>query len=208
MDRNFEGVSGESPLEGGSKPSDAELRESPEELLLAYQRGEADAASALVRALSPALYRYFLSHTGKPEQADDLLQDTWLRVHRARHTFRAGEPVMPWLFAIAHRAKVDGYRKRRRIESREQAVEVLPESGSAPEPSSRKKSGPGIDTLLNALPDSQRELLIMLKVAGMSLEEAARATGSTVGAVKQKVHRAYEKLRGILERSKGGSEAK
>ena len=49
------------------------------------------------------------------------------------------------------------------------------------------------------LPDSQREVLTMLKVLGLTVEEVARATGSTTGAVKQKAHRAYEKLRGILE---------
>jgi RNA polymerase sigma-70 factor (ECF subfamily) len=52
-----------------------------------------------------------------------------------------------------------------------------------------------LDALLAPLSESQREVLQMLKVAGMSLEEVARATSSTVGSVKQKVHRAYEKLR-------------
>jgi RNA polymerase sigma-70 factor (ECF subfamily) len=49
--------------------------------------------------------------------------------------------------------------------------------------------------LLAPLPESQREVILMLKVAGMSLEEVARATSSTVGSVKQKAHRAYERLR-------------
>ena len=54
--------------------------------------------------------------------------------------------------------------------------------------------------LLESLPESQREVLLMLKVSGMSLEEVARATFSTVGSIKQKVHRAYAKLRLILKK--------
>jgi RNA polymerase sigma-70 factor (ECF subfamily) len=54
--------------------------------------------------------------------------------------------------------------------------------------------------LLKSLPDSQREILLLLKVSGMSLEEVARATGVSIGSVKQKAHRAYESLRKRLGR--------
>ena len=54
------------------------------------------------------------------------------------------------------------------------------------------------------LPESQREVLTMLKVLGMTVEEVARITSSTAGAVKQKAHRAYEKLRGVLDASSPG----
>jgi RNA polymerase sigma-70 factor (ECF subfamily) len=64
-------------------------------------------------------------------------------------------------------------------------------SGSAPR-------GPDLEALLGSLPESQREVVVMLKVSGMSLEEVARATSSSVGSVKQKAHRAYEKLREVL----------
>jgi RNA polymerase sigma-70 factor (ECF subfamily) len=63
-----------------------------------------------------------------------------------------------------------------------------------------------LEELLAPLPESQREVIQMLKVAGMSLEEVARATSSSVGSVKQKAHRAYEKLRermGGMELRKG-----
>jgi len=54
------------------------------------------------------------------------------------------------------------------------------------------------EMLVAALPDAQREVVTMLKVGGLTLEEVARATSSTVGAVKQKAHRAYERLRKLL----------
>jgi RNA polymerase sigma-70 factor (ECF subfamily) len=54
------------------------------------------------------------------------------------------------------------------------------------------------DRLISSLPETQREVLVMLKVSGLSLEEVAKATSSTIGAVKQKAHRAYETLRRAL----------
>jgi RNA polymerase sigma-70 factor (ECF subfamily) len=119
----------------------------------------------------------------------------WLRIHRVRHTYRPGDPVLPWIYAIAHRVRVDNFRKRARISSREIAADVLPEAASKTEPSAEL---PPFDELVAELPESQREVLVLLKVNGLSIEEVARATASTPGAVKQKAHRAYEKLRGLL----------
>ena len=103
---------------------------------------------------------------------------------------------MPWIYAIARRVRVDGYRRTRRITLHEIAMEVLPDPPQQAEP---RNPGPTFDTLVAALPDAQREVVTMLKVGGLSLEEVARATSSTVGAVKQKAHRAYERLRKLLE---------
>ena len=62
--------------------------------------------------------------------------------------------------------------------------------------STRILPGADFEELIAVLPPSQREVVSMLKVSGMSLEEVARATASSVGSVKLKAHRAYEKLRG------------
>lgn len=150
---------------------------------------------ALVRALSPALLRYFCAQAGSREKADDLLQETWLRIHRVRHTYRPGEPVIPWVYAIARRVRIDGYRRMRRVASHEVPMDVLPERSLETE---QRAAPPTFDALVSALPESQREVITMLKVGGLSLEEVARATSSTVGAVKQKAHRAYERLRQLL----------
>jgi RNA polymerase sigma-70 factor, ECF subfamily len=161
-----------------------------------YQQADPEAPAALVAALSPALLRFFRSQVASREQADDLLQETWLRIHRVRHTYRPGEPVLPWVYAIARRVRVDGYRRTRRITMHEIVMEVLPERPAQVEP---RDLLPAFDTLVAALPESQREVVTMLKVGGLSLEEVARATSSTVGGVKQKAHRAYERLRKLLQ---------
>jgi RNA polymerase sigma-70 factor (ECF subfamily) len=161
-----------------------------------YQQADPEAPAALIVALSPALLRFFRSQLVNREQADDLLQETWLRIHRVRHTYRPGEPVVPWVYAIARRVRVDGYRRTLRITMHETAMEALPEK---PGEAESQNPLPAFDTLVAALPESQREVLTMLKVGGLSLEEVARATSSTVGAVKQKAHRAYERLRKLLQ---------
>jgi len=162
-----------------------------ESLMVRYQQGDPAAVTALVETLSPALHRFFLGQFVSRRFADDLLQETWLKVHQVRHTYRPGEPVLPWLYAIARHTRVDHFRKVRRRDQRELQVERLPETASA-EPEPRDQD---IDEMLRDLPESQREVVLMLKVAEMSIEEVARATGSSIGSVKQKAHRAYEKLR-------------
>src|SRR5271157_1070260 len=89
-------------------------------LMARYQEGDSSAAAALVNCLSPQLYRLFLTQFISRRHADDLLQETWLRVHEVRHTYRPGSPVRPWVYAIARNVRVDHYRRARRSEAREE----------------------------------------------------------------------------------------
>jgi len=173
-------------------PSDGDLGRWMER----YQQADPEAPTVLVNALSPKLLRFFRSRLTSREHADDLLQETWLRIHRVRHTYRPSEPVLPWVYAIARRVRVDGYRKARRIGQHETTVDVLPER---PVQADRVSRLPAFETLMAALPESQREVVTLLKAGGLSLEEVARATSSTLGSVKQKAHRAYSRLRELLE---------
>ncbi len=177
--------------------SDADTSNSSQlvDLMVRYQAGDADAVRELIGALSPRLARYFGARLDARRNADDLAQDFWLRLHRNRHTYRPGEPFLPWFYSIARNARVDGYRRRSRVERREFATDVLPDVAVAPVVDEGDR---GFHELLAHLPESQREALVLMKVEGLTLEEVARATASTAGAVKQKVHRAYEKLRKVL----------
>jgi len=167
-----------------------------ESLMARYQQGDFAAATSLVNRLSPQLHRFFLVQFVSRRYADDLLQETWLRIHQARHTYRPGEPVLPWIYAIARHVRVDSFRKTRRIEMREQQVDVLPDAPI--KTAAEGAAGVDLEVLLGALPESQREVIVMLKISGMTLDQVARATSSSVGSVKRKAHRAYEKLREVL----------
>lgn len=164
-----------------------------EMLMARYQQGDLAAANSLIHCMSPRLRRLFVIQFASREHADDLLQELWLRIHKARHTYRPGEPVLPWLYAIARNIRIDHFRKSSRTSGHEQPLDETPEIETAATQEGERI--PNLDVLLAPLPESQREVITMLKVEGMSLEEVARATSSTVGSVKQKAHRGYEKLR-------------
>ena len=164
--------------------------------MVRYQAGDAVGVEELVRRLSPSLFGYFMSPQVSRSDAEDLLQECWMRIHRSRHTYRATEPLLPWVFAIARHTRLDGHRRRHRRAAHEVLVPEPPEQTS--HVTTETSQGPDVLQLLDQLPPSQREVVLLLKVSGMSLEEAARATSSSVGAIKQKAHRAYARLRDLL----------
>jgi RNA polymerase sigma-70 factor (ECF subfamily) len=172
--------------EGAARP-DPDI----ERLLCLYQQGDTPAAAQLVRTVSPMFVRFCIRQGDSPQDLEDILQEIWMRVHQARHTYRPGAAAAPWLYAVARNARLDAWRRRERFRSREIQVQELPEPAATIPP-----TAPGrISEMLEVLPAGQREALLLLKGCGMSLEEIAGATCSTVGAVKQKVHRAYKTLR-------------
>jgi RNA polymerase sigma-70 factor (ECF subfamily) len=171
------------------------------QLMIRYQAGDPWAVEELVSRLSGMLMNFFGAFGLSKADSEDLFQECWIRIHGARHTYRPSEPLLPWIFAIARYTRLDGHRKRRRRESREILVSDPPERPATLAPVGAA-AAPDMERMLQGLPESQREVVVLLKVAGMSLEEVARATSSTVGAVKQKAHRAYEKLREILEKER------
>src|ERR1035441_7884290 len=138
-------------------------------LMARYQQGDADAATALVTRISPRLHRFFLMQFVSRRHADDLLQETWLRIHEVRHPYRRGHPLLPWLYAIARNVRVDHYRKAHRAEGREERLE---EGSEIPEahPGGSART-PDLEAVLATLPESQREVIAMLKVSGMRSEE-------------------------------------
>ncbi|UWZ85545.1 RNA polymerase sigma factor [Occallatibacter riparius] len=169
-----------------------DAQENIETLMALYQQGDTSAATTLIHAVSPRLHRFFAVQEVSRAEADDLLQETWLRIHRVRHTYRQGEPALAWFYAIARHVRVDHYRKAIRTTAKE---DVLEESVEMTNTSGGRVEEFGLEALLAPLSTGEREVVQMLKVEGLSLEEVARATSATVGSVKQKAHRAYKKLR-------------
>src|SRR5271154_1366069 len=109
-----------------------------------YQQADPEAPGNLINAISPALLRFFRSESDSRKQADDLLQETWIRIHRLRHTSRPGEPVLPWVYAIARRVRIDGYRRTCRVRAHETTMEVVPE---LPQSVNRRSLVPDFETL-------------------------------------------------------------
>jgi RNA polymerase sigma-70 factor, ECF subfamily len=164
-------------------------------LMLRYQQGDAGAADELVSLTTPLLSRYLYATSLRALSLDDLLQECWLRIHRARGSYEPGEPVLPWLLAIARHTRVDFFRKWQRTSGRELE---LPDTARTPEAKGDTMQAKNLMNIISTLPEGQREVIVLLKLTGMTAEEVARATGSTVGAVKQKAYRAYQAIRQAL----------
>lgn len=165
------------------------------------QSGDKSAYDHLLRETSVLLRRYFGSRADSNEAAEDLVQETLVSVHRARHTYMPGRPFAPWMYAIARRRLADHWRER----SRTVPVEALDESLDWVDrrQSATGDNGAQVTETLATLPENQRVVVELLKVNGLSIKETARRLEISEAAVKVTAHRAYERLRKTLAKHDG-----
>ncbi len=188
--------------------ADAALRTRGDAAMARYAAGDDAAFGEVYDALAPRLFGYLVRQTREQARAEDIVQQTFLQMHRARGTFVAGAEVVPWAFAIARRLLIDSYRRGRR------EVLLNAPAGGDDAPADRDEPASpdaAADDLVQAsqlaariqkelarLPETQRVAFELLKEEGLSLSEAAQVLGTTVSAVKLRAHRAYEALRLVL----------
>ena len=163
-------------------------------LMVRYQQEDRVAADRLIYRLAPALTGYLYYANVPSGDRDDILQECWMRIHRSRHNYQDTLPVLPWVFAFLRHTRLDAYRRTRRRRSREIAMTKLPERSAPLDAFVRSETL----ELLDQLPESQRQILWMTKVEGRSVPEVADALACTEGAVKQRAHRGYKRLRALL----------
>lgn len=175
--------------------------------MAAAQRGDADAYQRLLTDLLPFVRRLVQSRLQGPaanrDAAEDIVQDVFVSIHTARHTFRPERPLEPWVRAIARNAVVDWGRRQTRLRSRRSDVEAdaLPAPESEP-PAEERALSPAVERALAALPEGQRQAVRLLKLEGLSVAEAARRVGVSPGALKLRAHRGYRALRETLGRER------
>ncbi|MBP7149063.1 MAG: RNA polymerase sigma factor [Acidobacteria bacterium] len=165
-------------------------------LMQRFQAGDEAAFGELYGLCAGPLTSY-LQRWVRGDRPDDLVQETFLRVIRARQTYQRGAPFRPWLFAIARHVALDMSRKRTRRGRREVAVDVLPERGVAPQAEAHVDAQ-RVAELLELLPENQREVVWLARVEGLTSVEIARVVGASPGAVKVRLHRATMRLRELL----------
>jgi RNA polymerase sigma-70 factor (ECF subfamily) len=168
-----------------------------------YARGEDGVFDELYKLMSPRLYRFCLRLAMRKPEADDLFQETMLRVHRARATYLAGASPLNWAFAISRSVYCDRLRYRRRrpedLGSEGDAAEhhlLQAEDHHSPEAEARVRDLRAVVTLeLGRMSEKNRAAYVLLKEEGLSVKAAAAVLGTTAAVVKQRAHRAYEQLR-------------
>jgi RNA polymerase sigma factor (sigma-70 family) len=172
--------------------------QSLEEVTQAYLRGDAAAFDQLYRRVSPLLYSYLLRLTRDRSRAEDLLQITFVKFHRARASYIAGESLVPWLLAIARRTFLDECRRKRRRSEDLSPDGRLPERHEFEETFADERSD-AMAQALAGLPENYRAAIQLTKIAGLSLSEAACVLDSTPTAIKLRVHRGYNLIRHRIE---------
>jgi RNA polymerase sigma-70 factor, ECF subfamily len=182
-------------------PAQTELNAHANAAMTRYAQGEDDAFAELYQLLSPRLYRLCLYLCGAND-AEELLQDTFLKIHRTRARFVETGGVVAWAFAIARMTHLDRVRYKRRRRGTTHDCELL-ERQAAPGADPDSMSAQHMlevrfERELSQLTDNLRSAYVLVKLHGMSCLEASETLDVSVDAVKQRVHRACEKLKSSL----------
>jgi RNA polymerase sigma-70 factor (ECF subfamily) len=174
-------------------------------LMAEYQAGSVEAFDRLHDALAPALRAYLVSLTRDSTRADDLLQETFLQIHRARASHTPGEAVRPWVFAIAKRVFLMHVRGTRRRERREQHEQHQQRQQGEPSSSARMPAAAdrlharrSIESALRQVPPDGRRAFLMHHLFGFSFKEIAEKLGIKPGAAKIRSSRAASFMRSLL----------
>jgi len=167
----------------------------------AYLDGDIEAFDALYAAFAGRLRGYLLSQCRDRTLADDLLQETFMQMHRSRRTYQPGRPVTPWVYAIARHVYL---MKRRSAGRRTRFEDSLAADARGGGEASRDVLGTMVESdeirrALSGVPADQREALLMHHVEGWSFVEIAERLGIRVNAAKTRAFRGMRKMREHLK---------
>ena len=163
-------------------------------LMAMAQKGDRVAYAALLGACQSWLKRYFARRIG-PCALDDLVQETLLSLHRKLASYDPSRPFLPWLAAIARYRWVDHLRKVYRADESE-----LTENLAAPSDEPAISARISLERLFAHLPTAQVEAIELVKIEGLSVSEASRATGQSESLIKVNIHRGLKRLTALIER--------
>jgi RNA polymerase sigma factor (sigma-70 family) len=180
---------------------------SDEDLMLAYAAGDAAAFDELYARHKGGVYRYLLRQCRLGVAVDELFQDVWMNLFRARASYTPTAKFTTYLYRLAHNRLIDHYRASGVVslvsaddEAHEEAVAAFPASrGLEPEARAENRQlGARLKSAVTSLPPVQRDAFLLQQEAGLSLNEIAEMTGVGVETVKSRLRYAVNKLRADL----------
>jgi RNA polymerase sigma-70 factor (ECF subfamily) len=177
------------------------------DMMRRYGRGEDRVFDALYELMAPRLHRFCSRLAAAGADADDLFQETFLRVHRARATYMPGGNALHWAFAIARSVCRDRLRYRRRrpeeLGSENDVTEddrMRTADGELPEAELLAYALEQLVLLeLGKMSEKNRVAYVLIREEGLTVKEAAATLGTTEDVVKKRAHRAYEQLRNAVD---------
>jgi RNA polymerase sigma-70 factor (ECF subfamily) len=170
-------------------------------LMLRYKDGDTAAFEELYRRHNDALYRYFLRMGGDRAAAEDLYQEAWTKIIRARSTYQPTAKFTTFLYRVAHNCFID-YLRRNERHRRNNDVEpdAQPAPGDSPDMVVESQlARERLETALKTLPDEQRDAFLLHEEAGLSIDDIAKVTGANREAAKSRLRYAVKKLRAAIE---------
>jgi RNA polymerase sigma-70 factor (ECF subfamily) len=163
------------------------------------QEGEEEAYAELLVLLTAATRSYVRLRVGAPVPwIDDVVQETLIAVHHARHTFDGCRPFAPWFYAIARNRFVDVLRREQRVRRHEFAGDAWPEFECATNDAISRVDMDAVQQALASLPPRQREIVEAIKLRDESVRDVAARLDMTMTSVKVTAHRGYRTLRRLL----------
>lgn len=171
------------------------------ELLDSVRTGDDDALSALLARHAPTVMRFAMKMCRNEADAEDVLQDTLLAAARGVRDLRGGAAVSTWLYTVARSYCI---KKRRRskhapdalVPLDDESAHALPSpTGTPEEDAAEHEVGAALERAIAGLDDASREVIVLRDVEGLSANEAAEVLGTSVDAVKSRLHRARATLR-------------
>jgi len=179
------------------------------ELIHAWRSGDEGALRRLVERWQRPLYGFLVKSTGSREDAEDLFQDTWVRLLGALPRYEERQQFKSLLFTVASRLAIDQSRRRGRyreepMDEGEDWAERLPAGETASPEVQLERSGreEALRAAIDRLPDPQRQVVLLRLEADMSFQEIAEAQGAPLGTVLPRMHRAVKSIRRYI-REKG-----
>jgi RNA polymerase sigma factor (sigma-70 family) len=157
-------------------------------LMTAAQGGEGQAYERLLRELDGWLRRYYARRLPGPA-AEDAKQDALLAIHANRHTYMPSRPFGPWVATIARYKWIDHIRAQSRS-----ATSALPDEIPVDDHEESATSAVTVDDLLRRLKPAQAHVIRLVKLQGVSIDDASSATGQSKALVKVNIHRGLKKL--------------
>jgi RNA polymerase sigma-70 factor (ECF subfamily) len=167
-----------------------------EELMAAYVGGDGGAFKELFQRYAPKLERLMSRELFAREEAHDLVQQTFLQLHRARFDFDPEQRFKPWIYTIAMNLKREHFRRRRRRP--EVLGDVAPERASKGTPHDAFEAHRSLAWALARLPEDSRSVIELHWFDGLSFAEVAKCLGIGTVAAKVRAHRGYQRLKKLL----------
>ncbi|MBI4572132.1 MAG: sigma-70 family RNA polymerase sigma factor [candidate division NC10 bacterium] len=172
------------------------------ELMLAVKAGDRTAFEQLYRRYRDRLYAFLVRYTGDPSSAQDLFQETFLRVFRDRARYEPRAAFATWLFTIARNLFLDSVKRAWTpgtfIEP-ETATLSIPDPTPGPlETLAQEEAEAVLRRAVASLAEEDRAILLLSRFEGLRYREIAKILGTSEGAVKVRAHRALQALRRAL----------